>query len=335
MAGKNCDAVLIPTEEALNEDYTSAMAYVYVNAAYDYERVIKENSGSAGLGIVYEAFSLDFQQSSSAQDFQTRVRSRLVSLGYTFNSTTARSYTKRALTDAQVEAWLDCQGGGVFLSVKDIDPQRAEVRLDYEPRNGVTDHNLTLTVEGGTTSDGQVTVKENLNGAVGKTYIIRRGKGEAITRVVANVAGDSDGVALDFAAADRPKNLMGTTLNIARRSPRIDTPYDLWVPRDINVTAMAAPTRWIATNLEYMNVSVGAFTIKFEIAHESLFHYESTQQYPFDGFVITGFRYDIVDASVLNSTPLRIELARNERQIAVNLFGRSDAGKIFVVQVKF
>lgn len=334
MGGKNCGAVLIPTEETMKDDYMSAMAYVYQNAAYDYERVVRNNSGAAGLGIAYERFSLDFNQANSAQDFQTRVRSRLVEMGFTMSTASARSYTKRGLSQEQIQGWLECEQGGVILSVSSIDRKRATIQLDYRSGPGVTTHNLVLRVAGGS-FDGSPPLSVDIFPNDSKTYIVNRGEGEEITRVTATVGGYSDYVDLDFALADRPIGMLGSTLNIARRSPYRDTPYPLWVPRDINVTALAAPTRWVATNVDYMNVAVGAFTITFEIAHESLYHYESTPEYPFDGFVITGFRNDIAKATVSNLTPLRVELETDERQIAVNLFGRSDAGKSFVLQIEF
>lgn len=334
MGGKNCGAVLIPTEETMKDDYMSAMAYVYQNAAYDYERVVRNNSGAAGLGIAYEDFSLDFSQSNSAQDFQTRVRSRLVAMGFTMSTASARSYTKRGLSNEQIQNWLKCEQGGVILSVSSIDRKRATVQLDYRSGPGVTNHNLVLGIAGGS-FDGAPPLSVDISPNDTKSYIVNRGEGEEITKVTATVGGYSDSVDLDFGLADRPIGLRGSTLNIARRSPYPDTPYALWVPRDINVTAMAAPTQWVATNVDYMNVSVGAFTISFEIAHESLYHYESTTEYPFDGFVITGFRNDIAKATVLNFTSLRIELETGQRQIAVNLFGRSGAGKSFVLQIEF
>ena len=108
-----------------------------------------------------------------------------------------------------------------------------------------------------------------------------------------------------------------------------------WVPSDIDVTALAAPTRWVAAGTEYMAVSVQRFTITFEISNESRYHDVALPPPDFDGFVITGFHHDIKDVKLVNTSPLKIAVDFKSREIRVDIRGLSPAGKIFVLNVEF
>ncbi len=84
-----------------------------------------------------------------------------------------------------------------------------------------------------------------------------------------------------------------------------------------------------------MTVSVQRFSITFEIAHESRYHNVGEPPPDFDGFVITGFRHDIKDVKIANTTPLTIGFTFTSREIRVNVQGLSPAGPVFVLTVEF
>lgn len=336
-----CDTVLIPSELRIKIDYSVAQSYVYVNAERDYEKLKSGKTIDQSLNIVYKVFELDLATSSSAQDFQERVRQRLTSMGFSMTAEQAESHYRRGIEPYQANAWLECQrlqteakkdSAQLLAYVGEVTKTAAAVHLDYRSGLGNKNHVLTILVEGGLIN-GQATVVTDLGGPDNTVWQLTRASGTSQALVTANVPGATASLKIDFDHI--PSDGMdGDTIVFARRAGKSKLEsYDVWTPPEIEVTAFSAPYRWIADGKEYMNISVSKSVILFEITHTSQFYDYGSPG--FDGFVLRGFDREIKSAALKSSAPLQLELQHNKDEVSIDIRGKAPPGANFALHLEF
>ena len=84
--------------------------------------------------VMYKAFSLEYSDSSSRQDFQERVRQRLSKESFKMQASEARALSRVYVSDEQVKAWSDCMKSGGVLLVASYSNQTAfPLKVSWSP----------------------------------------------------------------------------------------------------------------------------------------------------------------------------------------------------------
>src|SRR5919197_799223 len=76
---EQCESSLSPTLEITNIDYRVKQAYMYVNASLEYDRLQNLDRDSRSADASYKLFSAEYDESKTREEFQQKVRQRLVS----------------------------------------------------------------------------------------------------------------------------------------------------------------------------------------------------------------------------------------------------------------
>lgn len=192
-----CDGVLVPSIESRKSDYALLQAFAKVNASALYDEISKNRDSAAGGGGSYAGFGVDYQQSANSSDFQKRTENRLATEKFDMSESDAKSYYRRGVSDAQVEAWLRCvtnvsEGGAVLLSARNADSTGFHLVVTWIPQKGVGSAPLELRATGGTIF-GKTEVHEQLTGRMSRTYDVLA-TSTAPVRVLANISGSTDSV---------------------------------------------------------------------------------------------------------------------------------------------
>src|SRR5215831_10499623 len=72
-----CDGVLVPNTESVKTDYRLAQNFMYVNAESEYERLKKLDKDARGADGSFLAFSAEYNESKSSEEFREKVRQRI------------------------------------------------------------------------------------------------------------------------------------------------------------------------------------------------------------------------------------------------------------------
>ncbi len=335
-----CESCLIPTVSSIKKDYSIAQAYAYVNAKNDYEKIKNGSGSNTSLDVVYKAFAFDLKNSNSAEQFEERVRQKLTTMQFSMDEQSAESHYRRGLEEFQVDDWLECQrihsnsnASKLLLYVQKITRDSAAVVVRFQAGFGVPPRQLLIVDVSGAKIKDKADVQEMLETASERTYLVEKKQDTSEALVTAKAGGLTQTIHIDFAHIANQGGMLGDTISITRCSPTADTPYPNWTPSRIDVTAFAAPTRWIAAGTEHMNISVTKKTILFEITQLSqYFDYGAPG---FDGFVLRNFDRKIKSVTLSNNAPLEIEIKHTDEEVSVDIRGRSPAGKSFSLNMEF
>jgi hypothetical protein len=199
-----CQGVLIPTEEQAQSDYRRMQAYLFTNAEAEYERLQSMDANKRGAEASYKLFSAEYNDSQTKQSFSDKIRRRLISEGFSLNESDARAYTRRGLTDKQVQGWLDCviirtQAGLILLSPRAITSDGFVLSVARRFPNGVSGGEAEISVKGGTIGSQQH-LKDRYAGSGTKSYDIRANSNSEQVTVIANLPGFSDVISVDLKA---------------------------------------------------------------------------------------------------------------------------------------
>lgn len=135
------------------------------------------------------------------------------------------------------------------------------------------------------------------------------------------------------AAATAAPTILGSTLSFLRAYPDQTTQYLSSIPSTTVVAGTSDQVDWIANGLVYTTINPEADRINFFMFPPSGY---STGGSQFDGYVVSGFDYDIDTVSVLgNSSGLSIALSSGLRSLSVGLSGISFGQSGFSIGVTF
>ncbi len=220
---KQCDFSLQPTIMTAEREYSVIQSYMFLNAAHEYDKLLKESSGNRGASASYKLFSAEFHDSKSSSEFQEKVRKRLTSEGYSLNEAESRASYRRFLTQEQLEAWASCvravtQSGAVLLQPISPHPSGFPLKVDWYPQKGKGTEPLVLEIRNGTINKRNL-LKVPLTGVSSRTFIVvpdrvKPGATPVQLVITASIAGASDELAmpLQFPDAKPPTTLVPMTL---------------------------------------------------------------------------------------------------------------------------
>lgn len=200
-ASLDCGAVLRPNEEKFASDYAVTQAYMYQSAAYEYDRLKKVDSNSRSADASYKLFSAEYSDSSSREDFQERIRNRLVRESFKMSASEARALSRIFVTDVQVSAWVKCVesagGGAVLIVANDPNASSFPISISFMPPTGVGEASAKIDLDGGAISNrGSLT--EKFTGKSSKSFIVKPTQGSKQVVITTNVAGLSDNLTINL-----------------------------------------------------------------------------------------------------------------------------------------
>jgi hypothetical protein len=203
-----CADALIPTEEQSQSDYRLLQAYVFENAEHEYDRLQIMDESQRNAAASYKAFSAEYHDSHSSQEFREKVRDRLTKESSIRNESDARSYSRRYLSEAQLAAWSRCitdssKGGAVVLTPQQVKPGGFALNVSWIPPVTIGSGTLKIKVVGGNI-EGETSVTEKLAGRGEKPYTVTRARGAGSITVTAEFVGNSDSISVDYATPAAP-----------------------------------------------------------------------------------------------------------------------------------
>ena len=77
-----CDAVLLPTIDQRQSDYTLMQTYMSQNAEYEYDRLKNLDTNARNADASYKLFSAEYNDSNTREEFREKVRQRLANPDY-------------------------------------------------------------------------------------------------------------------------------------------------------------------------------------------------------------------------------------------------------------
>jgi hypothetical protein len=209
-ATSGCEAVLIPSVESIHEDNRKFEAFMFLNAAEEYDRLHELQEGIRKADATFLAFSAEYGDSNRREVFREKVQKKLQQTSGIKNEIDARSMLRTGVSDTQVKEWGRCMqnagdAGGVLLTTTD-QPSSNGYLLTLTRRLGAGPHDapLRLNVENGTiatipvasrppfsphycTANSKRCVDETVQSSGDITYSIK-GKPGATVRVYVNFA---------------------------------------------------------------------------------------------------------------------------------------------------
>lgn len=202
LASYQCEGLLMPTEEARATDYQALQAYARVNPTYLYDAIAKAGPGGATFG----GFAEDYRQSTSRGDFPKRVHKRLQDENFTLPDVIAKSYYRRALSDAQVNAWMQCASqspqGAILATARNVSPTGFNLVVAWAPPAGVGTAPMEIDVLGGTIA-GLPSMRQTMTGRSWSSFEIRAASARPV-RVNVSIAGAADSVIVSAPKASAP-----------------------------------------------------------------------------------------------------------------------------------
>ena len=112
----------------------------------------------------------------------------------------ARSYSRRYLTDKQVEEWSACikqktLGGFVLLTPRDIAEAGFVLKVEWVPSRGRGSAPLVLELDGGQIN-GKQKVVQPFEGPESRSFIVKPAKDSKRVTVIANIAAADDSISV-------------------------------------------------------------------------------------------------------------------------------------------
>ena len=148
--------------------------------------------------VMYKAFSLEYSDSSSRQDFQERVRQRLSKESFKMQASEARALSRVYVSDEQVKAWSDCMKSGGVLLVASYSNQTAfPLKVSWSPPVGVGQGNMEIALQGGLI-EKKSKISDKFTGKSSRTYLVYPLQNTAQVVITANISGLSDALVVDL-----------------------------------------------------------------------------------------------------------------------------------------
>ncbi|GJG89818.1 hypothetical protein tb265_49990 [Gemmatimonadetes bacterium T265] len=148
--GPDCGAVLIPAVDKGSTSRNARAAYVRTNAREEYERLSRMSASQRHADASYELFGADYDESSSASDFEDRVKKSFQQQTGEQDEAAARTWYTSRLTTDQVNAWLGCQtNGGLLLVPSGISHSGLSLKVVWKPGPGIGTTHVVITAPGG------------------------------------------------------------------------------------------------------------------------------------------------------------------------------------------
>ena len=197
-----CQAVLTPTIEQSNSDYVRMQSYMYTNSEYEFDRLKKMSNESRSADAGFKAFSAEYEDSNTREEFSERVRRRMRAEGFTLNESEAKSYARIGLTDKQVDGWMSCVSnvsgaGGILLTPRGISGNTFNLRIARVFQSGVGSGRLELGVSNGTIN-GVKQFTEQYVGSGAKTYEVIADSPQSKVSIRTNLASLTDDLVVDL-----------------------------------------------------------------------------------------------------------------------------------------
>ena len=208
-----CQSVLTPTIEQSNSDYRRMQSYMYTSSEYEFDRLKKLSNESRSADAGFKAFSAEYEDSNTKEEFSERVRRRLLVEGFSLNESDAKSYARIGVTDKQVDGWMSCVSnvsgaGAILLTSRGVGGNTFNLRVARVFQSGVGSGTLELSVSNGTIN-GVKQLSEQYVGPGAKTYEVIADSPQLKVWVRANLASLTD---------DLVVNLNSSTLSTPLRS---------------------------------------------------------------------------------------------------------------------
>jgi hypothetical protein len=204
-----CDAVLRPNEEKFASDYAVTQAYMFQNAAYEYDRLSKLDANSRAADGSYDLFSAEYKDSNSREEFQEKVRQRLSKESFNMSASEARALSRVFVSDKQVEGWVKCVeasgGGDVLIVANNPNETSFPIKITFMPQTGVGEAQMTINLDGGYVkveenrrSVNKTTLTDTYKGKSSKRYIVKPSPNSKQVVITTNISGLSDDLTIDL-----------------------------------------------------------------------------------------------------------------------------------------
>ena len=179
---------------------------MYVNSSYEYDNLKKINEEGRNASASYKFFSAEYNDSKNSQEFQKKVRDRLVKENFNMQESDARASYKRFLSNDQLQKWAVCvqeisRGGAVFLEADSVSNSDFPLMVKWFPQKGVGSGMLAIQIDNGTIIDkGAKSEKKNINvrmeGSSDRIFIIKPDKTNNQVLITAMIAGSANSLTL-------------------------------------------------------------------------------------------------------------------------------------------
>jgi len=211
-AAPDCSAVLIPTIEQSQSDYSMLQAYMSINAEQEYDRLKVVDKASREAQASYKFFGAEYADSNTREEFREKIRNRLTREGFTQSVSEAKAAHRRYLNEAQIAAWKACvvnqsQGGSLLMVARDITKEALPLRVEWVPQKGVGQGKLELNIVGGRI-EGKTKLVSKLVGAYSKSFIVVPEKDKKTVTLTANIEGSSDEMTVSLVPTPAPRTDM-------------------------------------------------------------------------------------------------------------------------------
>lgn len=207
-AAPDCSAVLIPTVEQAQSEYSMLQAYMRINASEEYDRLkLVDNEGRSAQAS-YKLFSAEYEDSKNKEEFREKINKRLEREGFTLSVSESKAAHRRFLTEAQISGWKVCvanqaQGGSILLQARDISKEGFPLRIDWVPQKGKGEGDLSLNIVGGKIG-GVSDVNFKLVGANTLSKIVVPDSGKDAVLISANIEGNADDIKVNLNPTPKP-----------------------------------------------------------------------------------------------------------------------------------
>lgn len=191
-----CEVALEPTIDNATSDYSMAQSYMYVNAAYEYDKLKNMSSRDRGASASYKFFSAEYNDSKSSSKFHKKVRNRLSKEGFSLQESEAKSSYRRYLSESQLNAWSTCvreasNGAALIITAESVSNSEFPIKLKWYPQQGVGSGQLMLKIRNAKI-DGKNNINVLLNGKTEKPFIVEPDINSNPIVITAEIVGTSD-----------------------------------------------------------------------------------------------------------------------------------------------